>query len=373
MRKVGRTPRLLQSGDHLVSVARSRARRYHGVVKSGTHTLLPTARVHFGADALEKLEGEARPYDRAFVITGRSLNEKTGLVRRVEALLGGRHAGTFAGVGQHTPGESVEKAATQAESAAADLLVGVGGGSVIDGTKAVARQLGYPAQVAVPTTLSGAEWAHRAGVTDESAGRKRGFADPKTVPPVVILDPEATIHTPEKLWLSTGLRALDHAVEGFLYGGDHPVTDVTGLEGARRLVEYLPLSRRAPDDLEVRLELQLASWLAYFGPMNTPMGLSHELGRRIGASYDVPHGITSCVLLAPSLRVLKERIPDERWSGLSEALGGDPPERVSSLVEELGLPDSLREVGVPEEDLESIAGEYGGRVDEVLKILKAAY
>jgi alcohol dehydrogenase class IV len=342
-------------------------------VKSGTHTFLPTARVHFGADALEKLEEEARPWDRAFIVTGRSLNQKTDLIRRVEALLDGRYAGTFAGIGQHTPGRAVEKAATRAETAAADLLVAVGGGSVIDGTKAVARQLGYPAQGAIPTTLSGAEWAHRAGVTDESAGRKRGFVDPRTVPPVVILDPEATIHTPEALWLSTGIRALDHAVEGYLYGGDHPVTDVTGLEGARRLMEYLPLSKRAPDDLEVRLELQLAAWLAYFGPMNTPMGLSHELGRRIGASYDVPHGITSCTILAPSLQVLKDQISGERWSGLSKALGGEPPERVAALVAELGLPGSLREVGVPEEDLESIAEEYGDREKEVLETLKAAY
>jgi maleylacetate reductase len=342
-------------------------------VKSGTHTFLPTSRVHFGADALHKLENEARPWGRAFVITGRSLDEKTDLVRRVEGLLGGRYAGTFAGIGQHTPGGAVEKAATQAETAAADLLVAVGGGSVIDGTKAIARQLGYPAQVAIPTTLSGAEWAHRTGVTDESMGRKRGFIDPKTVPPVVILDPQATVFTPEKLWLSTGLRALDHAVEGYLYGGDHPITDVTGLEGARRLMEYLPLSKRAPEDLEVRLELQLASWLAYFGPVNTPMGLSHELGRRIGASYDVPHGITSCVILAPSLQVLEDQISGERWRGLSDALGGAPPGRVSSLVGVLGLPGSLREVGVPEEELQPIAAEYGDREREVLEILEAAY
>jgi maleylacetate reductase len=342
-------------------------------MKSGTHTFLPTARVHFGADALQKLEEEARSHDRAFVITGRSLDEKTDLIRRVETLLGDRHAGTFAGIGQHTPGGTVERAAAEAETAAADLLVAVGGGSVIDGTKAVARQLGYPAQVAIPTTLSGAEWAHRVGVTDEGLGRKRGFADPSTVPPVVILDPQATVYTPGTLWLSTGIRALDHAVEGYLYGGDHPITDVTGLEGARRLMEYLPLSKREPEDLEMRLELLLAAWLAYFGPTNTPMGLSHELGRRIGASYDVPHGITSCVILAASLQVLKDQIPYERWSGLSEALGGEPPERVGSLVRELGLPGSLREVGVPGEDLESIAGEYGDRQEEVLRILKAAY
>lgn len=342
-------------------------------MKSGTHTFLRTERVHFGAGSLERLEEEARPRGRAFIITGRSLYEKTALIRRVEEVLGDKHAGTYVGIGQHTPGGAVEEAAAEAESAAADLLVSVGGGSVVDGTKAISRQLGYPAQVAVPTTLSAAEWSHRTGVTDEAARRKAGFADPRAVPPVVILDPETTVFTPEKLWLSTGIRALDHAVEGFLYGGDHPITDVTGLEGARRLMEYLPRSRREPEELEVRLELQLAAWLSYFGPMNTPMGLSHELGRRIGASYEVPHGITSCITLAPSLVVARERIPDERWRELSEALGGEPPERVASLVAELGLPGSLREVGVPEEDLESLAGEYGDREGEARVILRAAY
>jgi alcohol dehydrogenase class IV len=342
-------------------------------VKSGTHTFLRTERVHFGAGSLEKLGEEARSRDRAFVITGRSLHEKTGLIQRVEALLGGKHAGTYAGIGQHTPGGAVEEAAAEAESSAADLLVSVGGGSVVDGTKAVARELGYPAQVAVPTTLSAAEWSHRTGVTDEAAGKKAGFADPRAVPPVVILDPETTLFTPETLWLSTGIRALDHAVEGFLYGGDHPITDVTGLEGARRLMEYLPRSKQQPEDLEVRLELQLAAWLSYFGPMNTPMGLSHELGRRIGASYEVPHGITSCITLAPSLRAARERISPERWRDLSSALGGEPPERVAWLVEELELPGRLREVGVPEGDLESIAAEYERRTEEAREILRAAY
>ncbi|MDQ3942255.1 MAG: iron-containing alcohol dehydrogenase, partial [Actinomycetota bacterium] len=113
-------------------------------MRSGTHTFLQTTRVHFGAGALENLVEEARSYGRAFVITGRSLNERTGLISRVEAMLFGRHAGTFAGIGEHTPGGAVEQAAVEAELAAADLLVSVGGGSVIDGTKAVARELGYP-------------------------------------------------------------------------------------------------------------------------------------------------------------------------------------------------------------------------------------
>ena len=280
-------------------------------MEPGTHTFLPTERVHFGVGSLEEIKEEAWSFDRAFVVASRTLYEKTDLVKRVEELLGGKHAGTFTGMGQHTPGSAVDEAAGEAEMAAVDLLVSVGGGSIIDGTKAVARQLGYPAQVSVPTTLSGAEWAHRVGVTDQATGKKGGFADARAVPPVVVLDPEATVFTPEELWLSTGIRALDHAIEGYLFGGPHPITDVTGLEGARRLVRDLPRSKREPD-VQLRLDLQVAAWLAYFGPLNTPMGLSHGLGRRIGASYQVPHGVTSCITLAPMLSQMRDRIPDKR-------------------------------------------------------------
>ena len=339
-------------------------------VKIGTHTFLPTTRVHFGAGSLEKLEEEAQAFERTFVITGRTLNEKTDLVRRVEAMLGQKHVGTFADMGEHTPGSAVEQAAAEAKQA--DLLISIGGGSVIDGTKAVVARLGYPVQVAVPTTLSGAEWAHLVGVTDEEAGRKGGFADPKAVPPIVILDAEVTLPTPEKLWLSTGIRALDHAIEGFLGEGEHPIEDVLGLEGARRLVEYLPRSKEEPDDLDLRLELQLAAWMAYFGPLNTPMGLSHGLGRRIGASYGVPHGYTSCITLAPTLAVVGRRVPKDRWMMLADALGGDPTERIAALVEELELPNRLGDVDVPEEDLDDIAEEFEDRADEAREILSRA-
>lgn len=337
---------------------------------TGTRAYLPTNRVHFGPGSLKKLEEEAWDFDRAFVITGRTLSKETDLVRRVEGIIGEKHAGTFSAMGQHTPGSAVEKAAEEAGEA--DLLVSVGGGSVIDGTKAVAARFDYPAQVAIPTTLSGAEWAHAIGVTDEETGRKSGFADPKAVPPVVILDAEATLYTPEKLWLSTGIRALDHAIEGFLAKGDHPIEDIMGSEGARRLIACLPRSKDDPENVEVRHELQLASWMAYFGPLNTPMGLSHNLGRRIGASYDVPHGYTSCVTLAPTLEVVGDRVPRDRWEQLTDALGGNPAKRVAALVEGLELPSTLRDVGVPEAEIEEIAQEFGDRAEDALEILRRA-
>ena len=190
---------------------------------------------------------------------------------------------------------------------------------------------------------------------------------------MVILDAEVTLFTPEKLWLSTGIRALDHAIEGFLGPKEHPVEDVLGLEGARRLIAYLPRSKEVPEDVSVRHELQLAQWMAYSGPMNTPMGLSHNLGRRIGASYSIPHGVTSCITLAPTLEIMREQIPEERWVMLREALGGDPAERVASLVERLELPDKLGDVGVPEADLDAIAEEFGDRAEDARRVHRAAY
>ncbi len=146
-----------------------------------------------------------------------------------------------------------------------------------------------------------------------------------------------------------------------------------GLEGARRLVEYLPRSKDEPEDVGLRHELQLASWMAYFGPLNTPMGLSHGLGRRIGASYGVPHGYTSCLTLAPTLAVAKDRIPEERWRGLTDALGGDPAESIAALVERLELPSRIRDFDVPEEDLDTIAEDFGDRAGDAREILRRAW
>src|SRR4028119_1219262 len=154
----------------------------------GTRAYLPTNRAHFGPGSLKKLEEEARDFDRAFVITGRTLSKETDLVRRVEGMLGEKHAGTLSAMGQHTPGSAVEKAAAAVggpgqlarvgggghppggavgeaaeEVGEADLLVSVGGGSVIDGAKAVAVRLDYPAQVAVPTTPPAAGGAPAGG------------------------------------------------------------------------------------------------------------------------------------------------------------------------------------------------------------------
>src|SRR6266699_6622371 len=218
-------------------------------------------------------------------------------------------------VGQHAPIKDVEAAIHQADEADADGVVSFGGGSPIDAAKIVALRLGERRHVlrgtlphiAIPTTLSVAELAAGAGFTDET-GTNGGMRDPKLLPDVVIYDAEVTLGTPMQLWLSTGIRALDHAVEGFLAEGEHPFNDVMALEAIRRLFDSLPRARASPADLDVRTENQLAAWFSFTLPAASASGLSHTMGKQIGARHGIPHGVTSCLLLPHVIRFLEGRM-----------------------------------------------------------------
>jgi maleylacetate reductase len=366
----------------------------------GAYTFLPQEHVVFGVGSLEGLAGEVERVGgrRALVITGRSLATRTTVIDAVARALGPYHAATFDGIGEHAPRGGVARAVAAARARAADTLVSVGGGSPIDAAKAVALELsgGHGSggvvlpHIAIPTTLSAAEFSHLVGVTDETGGpgdrpAKAGFADPRVAPRGVILDAALTLPTPERLWLSSGVRALDHAVETLYAPGAHPIEDVLALEAIRRLFRYLPLSKERPDDLDARAELQLAAWMSFFGEVNTPMGLSHNLGRRMGATYGVPHGITSCVTLAPVMRFMATRDAPhaEVIARIGHAIAGDvvgddlraaqsAVDAVGDLVVRLGLPTRLREVGIEADAIPAIAAGVAGagaeraRIEELL-------
>jgi alcohol dehydrogenase class IV len=274
---------------------------------------------------------------------------------------------------QHTPKGDVTRAASEALAASADLLISLGGGSPIDGAKATARAMEdatgrRPMHLAIPTTLSAAEFSHLVGVTDDERKAKTGFSDVRLVPRSVILDPELTLPTPMRLWLSSGMRAMDHAVETLNSPGDHPIPDVLALEAIARLFQFLPASKAQASDLVSRGELQIAAWMSFFGEVNTAMGMSHILGRRIGATYDVPHGITSCITLPWVMEATAARRPGpvaavaRRLGGGSHAgieasptLAIGAAAAVRDLVRRLELPARLRDVGVPQEALPQIA------------------
>lgn len=385
-------------------------------IVTGAFRFLPVDGVLFGPGQVTALPGELERLQRrrAFIITGRSLATKTDLVRRVERLLGERHVGTFAETRQHVPSQGVIAAALQARSAGADVLVSVGGSSPVDCAKLVALALAEewtdadqlnaradrisrvpPArppipQVAITTTLSAGEFTMSAGVTNEKTGYKGGYRHPSLAPRVVILDPELTLATPRQLWLSTGIKALDHAVERLYAADRQPLTVALCREAIRLLLRHLPASTaEAGDTLADRGRCQVAAWLSIFGMNNDGTGLSHSIGHQLGARCGVPHGVTSCITMPHVIGYFGRRSPS-MLADLAEAFNvpADEPEigqligaRVANFVASLGTPVRLRDAGVPREQIEPLAAavlqELHGRdpatVEDLQALLTAAW
>jgi alcohol dehydrogenase class IV len=326
--------------------------------------------IHWGAGALAQLAPELKRLQsvRVALVTTRSLVAEGKLIARVRAAMGDAEAPATVVISQHAPMTEVDAAVEAATEAGVDGLVSFGGGSAIDAAKMAAVKLadrrglayrGLP-HIAIPTTLSVAELAGGAGYTNE-AGDKAGMRDVRLLLDTVIYDAEMTLATPLPLWLSTGVRAMDHAVEGFLAEGEHPFSDTMALEGIRRLVASLPRAMATPEDVGVRTENQIAAWFTFTLPAQSATGLSHMMGKQIGARHSIPHGATSCLLLPHVMRYLAEKVP-ERMAMLGKATGsGDPAGDVERLIASLGLPQHLAEFGLGEPKLRRAASELGGK------------
>src|SRR4051794_35652837 len=275
------------------------------------------------AEAVAELAGKAGA-ERILLMVSGTLQRETDEIARIRAVLGNKVAAVFDRMPAHTPRQAVVDATAMARAAGADLIVTVGGGSVTDAAKAgqlclangvttvegidALRDRPAPAppagrQIAVPTTLSAGEFSAIAGVTNEATKVKEMLRHPRIIPVAVVLDPALTRHTPEWLFLSTGIRAVDHCVEGICSAEAHPFADAQALRGLSLLVDGLKRVKTDPGDLEARLDCQLGSWLS-MAPLATgvPMGASHGMGYVLGAVFGVPHGHTSCIMLPAVMR-----------------------------------------------------------------------
>ena len=311
-------------------------------------------RIFWGAGSVKELPGLAA--GRVALVTTRSLLDAPIPIEPAVKVT----------ISQHAPIAQVDEATDKARTASVGAVVSFGGGSPIDAAKIVALKLGVP-HVAVPTTLSVAELAAGAGFTDET-GTKAGMRDPGLLPGAVIYDPELTMKTPMELWLSTGVRALDHAVEGFLADGEHPFNDVMALEAIRRLFRVLPASKDDPRNVGCRGDCQVAAWFSFTLPGASASGLSHVMGKQIGARHGIPHGVTSCLLLPHVMRYFQSLKPD-RVGAL-----GVTADDVEGLIHDLGLPQHIAQYGVGESDLARAANELGGKypADDLLQIYTSA-
>lgn len=395
---------------------------------NGAFTFLPIEDVHYGADALENLEATLAQHDiaRALMITGTTLATKTDLVERVVDAAGGRIAKVFHETTQHVHRASVVNAIEAARAANADGIISFGGGTPNDTGKAVVLGLAegvrdtsdfdryrvrfeYPATVEIPpctgtalpmiaisTTLSGGEFTHFAGITDSDRRVKDLYIDKKLAARAVFLDPTLTLETPDWLWLSTGMRSVDHCVEALCSINAHPFTDALASRSLAMLNRYLRECKANPSDLVARTEAHIAAWMSVCGLANVNLGLSHGVGHQLGARNDVPHGVTSCVMMAPTMDFNSDHV-GTRQSWIAEIMGAEVRDlddaaasaagrdAIRSLVTDLQLPHRLRDVGVSQDDFPAIAKDAledlvvatnprpVGSVEDVIDLLHTAW
>jgi maleylacetate reductase len=358
------------------------------MLQSGRVVFSQMELVLFGTPAAQAVVELAQDAQRVFLMVSGTLNRQTDEIEKVRRALGNRCVGTFDRMPPHTPRSAVIAAAEQARELGADLIVTVGGGSITDGAKAVqlclANDIRTPAaidtlrpvdgkpplcnaptvrQITVPTTLSAGEFSAIAGVTDERRQVKELIRHPGIIPRAVILDPAVTVHTPEWLFLSTGIRAVDHCVEGICSNEANPYADAQALRGLSLLASGLPRVKADPSDLAARLDCQMGSWLS-MGPLaaGVPMGASHGIGYVLGALFDIPHGHTSCIML-PAVMRWNKSANAARQALVSAAMnhsGEDAADVLNAFIAGLGMPRSLAAVKVGRDSFDRMSEQAMG-------------
>lgn len=363
---------------------------------NGEFNIMPMEKVRFGPGAIADLGAEVDRLGgtKALIVTGRTLANETDLVGRLQDSLGARFGGVFSETHQHVPRSTVVAAAAAAREAGADILVSFGGGSPVDTTKLVSlclaaditdeSELGayhfreepdglvFPElppvttpHIAVSTTLSAGEYTLWAGATDTSRGVKDAYATGEFVPKLVILDPELTVATPGWLWGSTGMKAFDHAVETICSTVQIPFANALARGAVEILTENLVSSSKDPNDVAGRGLCQMAAWMSIFSLPSVAAGLSHALGHQLGAHCDVPHGVTSAILLPKvmefnsSVNAAQQRLVAEamgiQTAGLDDAAAAQAAaDKLREIVSQLDVNTALREWNVSDEDMAAI-------------------
>ena len=383
----------------------------------GSLALLAQPDVRWGApvrDALVQLVAERKAQRILPVVTG-SLAANATVVGALTAL-GDAELPAFTQLRPHTPFEVVLALMARMRADKPDMVVVFGGGSAIDAVKIACTAITRNAQdydgllgaratldaagkllamqtlkpctvVAVPTTLSAAEFGIIAGATDTKTGIKHAFQSDNLAPDVILYDPWLAAATPQDLWLSTGIRAVDHAIETVFSIDGGPLTDALALQGLTMLAEGLNAAHQTPGNAKALHTCQMGAWLAGTSIGRVRYGASHGLGHQLGAVAGVPHGLTSCVLL-PAVLDYNAPVTQAGQTRIAQAMGRpdmSASDAVRDLIAGLGLPTKMLALGVERTNLQKVAETALGNLfvkanprplktaEDVMQILNAAY
>jgi aldehyde dehydrogenase (NAD+) len=350
---------------------------------------------------------------KALIITDQGIIQ-AGLTARIEEALGRRYAGTFDGCVQDSGFQLVNDAADFARGKGADILVSVGGGSVIDTAKGISillreggklqdyagvQMLNRPQtpHIVIPTTAgTGSEVTWAAVIKNEERNAKETLLDYYLIPNIAILDPTMTAGLPPQITAGTGMDALTHAIEGIHAMQRQPIADAMALHAIRLIMEYLPRCVEDGSDLLARGQQQLAATMAGVAFGNAQVGLVHAIAHSVGALYGVPHGLANGILL-PHVMLFNVEDCADRYALIARAMdldtrglndveaGKKAAAAVWELTRKIGLTQKLRDAGVPEDGLTEAAELslsdasiiYNPRMvidaEEVLEVLKQAW
>lgn len=337
-------------------------------------------KIIFGAGSSKDVEIEMSSIGgtRALVVTDQGII-KAGLIDHIVKALGSKCVGVYSDIPQDTGVEVVDEGAAFAKKNGADILISVGGGSVIDTAKGMCILLTEGGKlrdfngiqlltrpqtphIVIPTTAgTGSEVTTAAVIMDKEMGQKRLLVENFNVPRLAILDPKMTEKLPKVLTAGTGMDAMTHAVEALHSMQHEPIADGLAIHAIRLLSRYLPVCVENGSDLTARGQVQIAATLAGWAFGNALVGIVHAMAHSIGAISHVPHGIANGILLAACMEYNIESCPDA-YALVAEAFGVrekgmDDTEAswaavnaMKDFLKKIGHPRKLSEVGVKTED-----------------------
>lgn len=386
-------------------------------VSSGSLAMLRQPLVHYGAKAADVVVqlAKGRSATRVLPIVTSSLLANP-IVKATLDALGASALPVFHELKPHTPFDTVLALIETIGQTHPDLVLVFGGGSAIDAAKigCLAASAGVrdhdallglrsvpdsqgvsqPSSgtrslpiIAIPTTLSAAEFGIIGGATDIKTGVKHLFKSDTLAPDVIVYDPWLGAQSPLDLWLSTGIRSVDHGIETVLSRDANPFTDALAFRGLSLLREGLSATHANPSSIEARHRCQLGVWLAGTSIGRVRYGASHGLGHQLGAVAGVPHGMTSCVLL-PAVLAFNAPVSAPQQAELASVFGNSgasAAEAVRQFIASLGLPTRLSQLGVDDKTLPRVAETGLGNAfvkanlrpiqsaDDVMAILRTAY
>ena len=317
------------------------------------------------------------------IVTDRGSRELTFISRLVDHLSGaGLASGVFSGISPNPIDSEISFGRAAYLSGNHDAIIAIGGGSAMDGAKAICLTANneidlwdfefeqvspvissdnrFPTLITIPTTAgTGAETESTAMVTHTEKAMKYCVWHSELKPSLALLDPELTIGLPANLTAWTGADAMVHAIESFLVPGFHPLCDAMALESLSLIARWLPLAVAEPSNINARGGMHVGSCLAGIAFLKG-LGLVHAISHMVGAEFNTHHGNTNAILLPV---VLRFNLPgmDEKVRRMAEAMEISDHSvagfiaAIEVILDEIRIPKSLSEIGVPMDCAERIA------------------